>query len=164
MTESNEIWVRLADESEADCFLDMVDALADFENLEGPSLEARERLRSDGFGESRRFQPWLALLDGAPVGYAVTFQIYSTFRALPILYLEDLFVTPEAREKGVATAIMRFLAGEAIRQGCAAMQWAVLDWNERAIAFYERMGATQISEWFSYRLGRPELEKVAGRT
>jgi GNAT superfamily N-acetyltransferase len=148
-----DVTVRRAAAADADVFLALVDALADYEKLDRPTPAARERLAADGLGERPRFRAFLAELDGRPVAYAITFPTYSSFLALPTLYLEDLFVLPEARATAWA-AIFRELAAEAVRRGCGRMEWAVLDWNRLAIDFYERLGARRLSEWYGYRLTR----------
>lgn len=155
------IVVREAELADTDAFLTLVDALADYEKLDRPTPEARERLLRDGFGEPKRFRPYIAELDGEPAGYAITFHTYSSFLALPTLYLEDLFVVPDARSRGVGKAMFRFLAGEAIREGCGRMEWVVLDWNQLAIDFYERLEARRLSEWYAYRLTREQLRGIA---
>ncbi len=156
------IRVRPAVAADAEVFLSLVDALADYEKLARPTAEARERLLRDGFGPAPRFHPYLAELEGQPVGYAITFETYSSFLALPTLYLEDLFVLPEARGRGVGRAFFRLLAAEAVRRGCGRIEWAVLDWNQLAIDFYERLGARRMSEWYSYRLTAEQLRELAG--
>jgi GNAT superfamily N-acetyltransferase len=162
MQETMNLTIRPARSADAEVFLSLVDALADYEKLERPSPEARTRLQRDGFGAApRRFDPFLAELDGRAVGYAIVFETYSSFLALPTLYLEDLFVAPEARGHGVGHAFFRFLAGEAVRRGCGRMEWVVLDWNELAIGFYERLGARRMTEWHSYRLTADQLRELA---
>lgn len=154
--------IRPAVPADIDVFLELVDALADYEKLERPSQAARERLAVDGFGENPRFRPFLAELDGRVVGYAITFHTYSSFLALPTLFLEDLFVLPDARRNGVGSAFFRFLAAEAVRQGCGRMEWVVLDWNQLAIDFYEKLGARRLSDWYTYRLTGEELQRISG--
>ncbi len=153
--------IRPAVAADAEVFLSLVDALADYEKLERPSPEARERLLRDGFGDAPRFQPYLAELEGRPVGYAITFETYSSFLALPTFYLEDIFVLPEVRRHGVGGALFRYLVAEAVRRGCGRMEWAVLDWNQLAIDFYERLGARRMSEWYLYRLTAEQLRALA---
>lgn len=153
--------IRLASHEDAGTFLALVDALADYEKLDRPSPEARERLLRDGLGPQPRFRPFLASLDGRVVGYAITFHTYSSFLALPTFYLEDLFVLPEARGAGVGRALFSFLAAEAIRDGCGRMEWVVLDWNDLAIDFYEKLGAGRLADWYSYRLTRDQLAELA---
>lgn len=156
------VQIRPATRSDADVFLRLVDALADYERLPRPTAAARERLLRDGFGETRRFRAHLAEVDGRAIGYAITFQTYSSFLALPTLYLEDLFVLPEERRHGVGTVLFRYLAAEAVREGCGRMEWVVLDWNQLAIDFYDKLGATRLDEWSTYRLAGEQLERVAG--
>jgi len=156
-----EIVVRAATASDADTLLSLVDALADYEKLDRPTPEARERLKLDAFGPNPRIRTYIAELDGTPVAYAITFDAYSSFLALPTLYLEDIFVLPEYRRHGVGRAFFRFLAGEAVRRGCGRMEWAVLDWNQLAIDFYEKLGARRLKEWYVYRLTSEQLRKIA---
>ena len=155
------IEVRQAVPEEADVFLDLIDALADYEKLARPTPDARERLVRDGFSEPRRFVPYLARLDGQPAGYAITYFTYSSFLARPTLFLEDLFVLPDARRHGVGRRIFRHLAGEAVRQGCGRMEWVVLDWNQLAIDFYEGLGSSRMAEWYIYRLTAEQLRNLA---
>lgn len=157
------IEVREARQEESGAFLDLVDALADYEKLDRPAADARERLVVDGFGENRRFTPYLGLLDGKPVAYAITYLAYSSFLARPTLFLEDLFVLPDARRHGLGREFFRVLARRALDQGCGRMEWVVLDWNQLAIDFYEGLGSSRLSEWYTYRLTGDQLEKVAGR-
>jgi GNAT superfamily N-acetyltransferase len=136
--------------------------LAEYEKLPPPNVDAQQRLLNDAFGDRPRFEIFLAEVDGRPVAYAFVFETYSTFLAMPTLYLEDLFVLPEYRGRAVGYAIMRFLAREAYGRGCGRMEWVVLDWNRPAIDFYERMGAQHLSEWLTYRLDRDALSRLAG--
>lgn len=155
------IEVREATRDDAETFLSLIDALADYEKLTRPTADARERLLRDGFTETRRFDPYLAYLDGEAVGYAITYFTYSSFLARPTLFLEDLFVLPEARSQGVGKSIFRFLAAKAVAEECGRMEWVVLDWNELAIDFYERLGSSRLSEWYTYRLTADQLRKLA---
>lgn len=156
------IVIREARGDEAEVFLGLVEALADYEKLGRPEPAARERLIRDGFGPEPKFRPHLAELDGRVVGYAITFYTYSSFLALPTLYLEDVFVLPDARRFGVGRAFFRALARRAVEEGCGRMEWVVLDWNELAIDFYETLGARRMSDWYTYRLDRRRLEEIAG--
>lgn len=145
-------------------FLDLIDALADYEQLPRPEAAARERLTRDavpGDGGARRFEALLVEAGGAVVGYAVYFMTYSTFLARPTLYLEDIFVRPEARGMGAGKALFRACAQEAVRRECGRMEWVVLDWNTPAIEFYERRGARRLSEWHTYRLDGEALRGAA---
>ncbi len=161
MPETSAVLIRPARADDAETFLALVDALADYEKLDRPTPEARERLVRDAFGPSPRISVHLGELDGRPVGYSITLETYSSFLALPTLYLEDLFVLPEARRHGAGRAFFRFLAGEALRRGCGRMEWVVLDWNELAIDFYRKLGARHLSEWHTYRMTADQLRGVA---
>ncbi len=155
--------IRPATAADAPAFLALVDALADYEKLARPSPEARGRLLADAFGQRKRIDVFLAEDgEGRAVGYAIVLESYSSFLALPTLYLEDLFVVPEARRGGLGHAFFRFLAGEAVRRGCGRMDWVVLDWNRLAIDFYEKLGARHLAEWHTYRLTADQLREIAG--
>ncbi|HEV2149515.1 MAG TPA: GNAT family N-acetyltransferase [Longimicrobiaceae bacterium] len=156
------IRIRPASADDADAFLALVDALADYEKLDRPTPEARERLLRDAFGPEPRIRVHLAELEGRAAAYTITLDTYSSFLALPTLYLEDLFVLPETRRNGIASAFFRFHAGEAARKGYGRMEWQVLDWNQLAIDFYDRLGARRMSDWFTYRLSAEQLREIAG--
>ncbi|NUN51028.1 MAG: GNAT family N-acetyltransferase, partial [Candidatus Brocadiae bacterium] len=121
--------IGAARKSDARAFLDLVTALAHFEKLPPPDAAARRRLVRDAFGPARRYTLWVAREAGRVVAYAIFFFTYSSFLARPTLYLEDIFVHPDARGRGIATAVMRALAAEARRRGCGRFEWMVLDWN-----------------------------------
>lgn len=156
------VHIRAAAEADGETFLALVDALADYEELARPTPEARGRLLRDALGPPpRRIRAFLAEIDGRAVGYAITCETYSSFLALPTLYLEDLFVLPEARRAGVGSAFFRFLAGEAVRGGYGRMEWVVLAWNQLAIDFYEKLGAERLGGWHTYRLTSEQLRGIA---
>lgn len=154
--------VRKAQLADSDTLLALVDALADYEKLKRPDADARKRLVNDMFRERPRIEAFLAEYDGKSVGYAFVFETYSSFLALPTLYLEDLFVLPEYRSKKIGYALFRAMVAEAHRRGCGRMEWTVLDWNHLAIDFYRKLGATHMKEWHLYRLLRPDMEKILG--
>ena len=155
--------VRPARPDDAPRLLELVDALADYEKLPRPDAGARERLMQDAFGRSPRFQVLIGERDGAPAGYALFFETYSSFLARPTLYLEDLFVHPDQRKSGLGLALFRAVASEAVRRECGRMEWAVLAWNRLAIDFYERLGAAALEEWRTFRLIGEALGAVAQR-
>ena len=149
---SARITICKARRSDAQAFLALIDALADFEKLKRPSRAARARLVRDGFGKRKRFDPMLACVNGMPVGYAIIFETYSSFLARPTLFLEDLFVLQEFRGKKIGLKLFRACVAEANRRACGRMEWIVLDWNTHAIQFYKRHGAQYMKEWHMYRL------------
>ena len=155
---SNQPTIRRAERADADTLFSLITALAEFEHLPPPDEDARARLTEHGFGERPKFEAWLAEWEGVPVGYAFIFETYSTFLARPTLYLEDLFVLPEHRKKGIGRALLRFCIQTAHERGCGRMEWTCLDWNTNAQKVYEGLGAQRMTEWYLYRLTRDAME------
>jgi GNAT superfamily N-acetyltransferase len=160
MAETKGTVIRKATANDADAILMLVDALADYEKLDPPDAAAKQRLIRDYAGEKPRFDAYLAECDGQPAAYAFVFETYSSFLALPTLYLEDLFVLPAYRSRGVGYALIREMIAEAKRRGCGRMEWTVLDWNQLAIDFYERLGAQHKKEWHLYRLVHADFDRI----
>jgi GNAT superfamily N-acetyltransferase len=152
MASSHTAVIRKAVASDEPAIFALVDALADYEKLERPSAEARSRLIRDLFGSQPRIDCFLAFMDGYPCGYAIILETYSSFLAMPTLYLEDLFVLEEYRKRRVGRALFDTALAEAKRRGCGRMEWTVLDWNQLAIDFYRKLGAKHMKEWQLYRL------------
>ncbi len=152
--------VRKATEADASVILDLVDALAKYEKLQPPDSVAKGRLISDMTCARPRFDAYLCELDGRVAGYAFVLETYSSFLALPTLYLEDLFVLPEYRRKKVGYALFVAMLAEAHRRGCGRMEWTVLDWNSLAIDFYKKLGASHMNEWHLYRMVRADMERI----
>ena len=155
--------VRHARREDADTILRLVDALADYEKLHRPDEAARSRLVHDLFSERPRLECYLCDVEGKAAGYAFVFETYSSFLALPTLYLEDLFVLPEFRKKKVGYALFKAMVAEAHRRGCGRMEWTVLDWNQLAKDFYDRLGAKHMKEWQLYRLVRADMSNIVGK-
>lgn len=153
--------LRRATRRDAPALLELIEALAAFEKLTPPNARERRQLIKDGFGRRPRFEAWLAFGNGVakPVGYAVILETYSTFRASPTLYLEDIFVLPDYRRCGIGSALLRHCVQLAHDRGCARMEWTCLDWNRKAQAVYERIGARHLSEWYLYRLDRARMKR-----
>lgn len=159
----SDITIRQATRADKKSFIGLVDAHAAFEKMPPLTEEAKGRLLRDGFSDHRLYSAFLASLDGRDVGYAITYEAYSSFLARPVFYLEDIFVYEDVRGKGFGGAMFQYLVEEAVDRGCARMEWMVVDWNDNAIGFYERRGAIQLSEWHSYRLDEEQLKKLAQR-
>ena len=141
----------------------LIRGLAEYERLL-PEVEITPaKARRHGFGRRPYFETLICWRGRRPVGFALYFFTYSTFLARPSLYLEDLFVVPEARGRGAGLALLRALATIAVRRGCGRMEWAVLDWNRPAIRFYQRLGARLRKEWILTRLTGAPLRKLARR-
>lgn len=155
--------IRPATPADVALILRLVRELAEFER-EPDAVEATEDMLAVAlFGERPAAEAVIAELDGAPVGFALFFQNFSTWTGRPGIYLEDLYVTPAARGSGTGTALLRHLAGIALDRGCGRFEWAVLDWNEPAINFYRAMGAVGMDEWRVQRVAGDALVKLAGR-
>jgi GNAT superfamily N-acetyltransferase len=154
------VHVRKAESSDAPVIHMLVKALADYEKLAPPDEAAQKRLINDIFGPKPRLECYLAEDNATLVAYAFIFESYSSFLALPTLYLEDIFVLQEYRKKGAGHALFRAMVAEAHRRGCGRMEWTVLDWNTPAIDFYKRLHATHMKEWHLYRLVRTDMEKI----
>jgi GNAT superfamily N-acetyltransferase len=154
--------IRRAEQADKDTLFRLIEALADYERLDPPDAEAKGRLANDLWGPRPRVRAWIAEVDRQTAGYAFTFETYSTFLALPTLYLEDLFILPECRRSGIGRAFFQHLALEALSKGCGRMEWACLDWNELALGFYGKLGARRLDEWVAFRLTADQLEGFAG--
>ena len=155
--------VRRARPSDAGQFIGLVLELARFERLDPPSAEGRKRLVEDVF-RKKRIRLFVASERRKLVGYALYFYSYSSFEARPTLYLEDLYVLESHRKQGIGFALFRRCVDEAISQGCGRMEWAVLTWNEKALKFYEKLGARRLSDWYVYRLDQKALGRVPRTT
>lgn len=153
--------VRPLDAIDVPAFLDLIQALAEYEKLPGPDAEAQRRLIHDATSDPPRFWVLLAEKNGRAIGYAVFFEAYSTFLAKPTLYLEDIFVLEEARRCGAGRALLREVAREAVRRGCGRMEWQVLTWNTTAMDFYQRFGAVPLHEWQPYRMTEEQFSRLA---
>jgi GNAT superfamily N-acetyltransferase len=141
---------RVTDETFAD-FLSLLEELARYEHLDPPDEPAKSRLREDLLGSRPRYEAYLGRLGDQPVGFVTFCFTYSTFRARPTLYLEDIFVSEPYRNRGLGTRLFTFCKDEARARGCGRMDWMVLIWNKPSIRFYEKIGATRLG-WYTYRL------------
>jgi GNAT superfamily N-acetyltransferase len=136
--------------------------LAVYEHLEHEVVATDADVHAALFGPRPYAEVALGCLDGTPVGFALYFHNFSTFVGKPGIYLEDLFVRPEARGLGVGKRLFTWLARTALERGCARLDWAVLDWNAPSIGFYRSLGAVAQDEWTTYRLDGAALARLAG--
>ena len=135
-------------------------ALADYERLATEVDASEAGLRAALLAPDPRVFCDIAVLEGTPVGFALWFYNFSTFRGRHGIYLEDLFVIPEMRGRGVGKALLVELARRAVREGCTRVEWSVLDWNQPAIDFYRSLGAVAMDEWTVFRLTGDDLARV----
>ncbi|GAC1538483.1 MAG: GNAT family N-acetyltransferase [Myxococcales bacterium] len=144
--------------------LELIRELAAYEREPDAVVATEASLLRDGFGPAPRYRALVAEWDGTPAGFALWFFNYSTWLGKPGLYLEDLFVRPALRGKGIGKALLCELAAVAVREGCGRFQWQVLDWNEPSIGFYESLGARAMTEWRTMRVeGEAALRAMAAR-
>jgi GNAT superfamily N-acetyltransferase len=158
-----EITIRAAARGDLPRILAFIRELAVYERLEHEVVASEADLEAALFGPRPGAEVVFACLDGTPVGFALFFHSFSTFVGKPGLYLEDLYVRPEARGLGMGRRLLVWLARTALERGCARLEWSVLDWNEPSIGFYRSLGAVAQDEWTTYRLAGEALERLAGR-
>jgi GNAT superfamily N-acetyltransferase len=153
--------IREANESDVPLILQFIRDLAEYEKLAHVVMATEAHLRETLFGSSPYAEVIIAEVGGTAAGFALFFHNYSTFLAQPGIYLEDLFVKPEYRGRGYGKALLARLAQIARERKCGRVDWAVLDWNEPSIAFYESLGARRMDEWHTFRLTGPALDRLA---
>ena len=142
--------------------LSLIKGLAEYERLADEAVATEAGLRESLFGPQARAEVAIAYTGEEAVGFAVWFHSYSTFLGCAGLYLEDLFVVPQWRGRGIGRQLLAYVARVAVARGCGRMEWSVLNWNEPAIRFYRRMGARAMDEWTVYRLTGEALTHLAG--
>jgi GNAT superfamily N-acetyltransferase len=153
--------IRPAVAADVPVILDLIRGLAEYERAPNEVTCDEPRLRESLFGEKPDAEVLIASIDNQPAGFAVFFHNYSTWWGRRGIYLEDLFVKPEMRGRGIGKGLLRALARIARDRECARLEWAVLDWNQPAIDFYKSLGAVAKDEWTIFRLNRAEIEKLA---
>ncbi|MDQ3242847.1 MAG: GNAT family N-acetyltransferase [Gemmatimonadota bacterium] len=162
-SEREAIAVRMAVETDLPVILDFIERLADYERLADKCFATEDKLRATLFTQSPAAEVLIASIDKRPVGFALFFHNYSTFLAQRGVFLEDLFVAPEARGKGVGGALLSSLARIALDRDCGRIEWNVLDWNELAIGFYRSIGAVVMDDWTTFRITDTPLITLAAK-
>lgn len=152
--------LRPARPDDAGPILRMVRALAEYERAPDAVMMTESSLRQALFGQQAA-EAVIAELDGQAAGFAIWFTSFSTWTGRRGLYVEDVFVMPEARGKGIGRAMFRHVAKLAVERNCARLEWSVLDWNQPAIDFYRGLGAEPLDEWTRYRLSGAALDALA---
>ncbi len=153
--------IRSATRADVPQILAFIRALAAYERAPDAVVATEEGLLRDGFGTNPFYSCLMAEFDGQPAGFALFFYNYSTWMGRPGIYLEDLFVLPELRGRGIGRALLKAVAALALEKGCQRLQWEVLDWNTPAIDFYRAMGAEFLDEWRNVRLNGEAIRRLA---
>ncbi len=159
---ASRLTVRPATPDDVPDILAFILELAEYEKLTHEVTATESLLRATLFGERPFAETLIGCVDGAPAGFAVFLYNYSTFLALPGLYLEDLYVRPPFRKLGLGKALITEVARVAVARGCGRYEWSVLDWNAPSIRFYESLGAEMHADWRRMRISGPALEAMAG--
>jgi GNAT superfamily N-acetyltransferase len=161
MPTAPDLRIRPATRADAPLLLELIGALADYERLRGELRATAALLEAHLFGERPAAEAAIAELDGEAAGYALWFTTFSTFLARPGIWLEDLFVLPARRRRGIGRALLAHVAVVAVARGCGRLEWTALDWNEPALAFYRGIGARRLPEWELHRLDGAALAAFA---
>ena len=155
--------IRAVREDEVDLVLAFIHELAEYERLAHEVNATADHIRAALFGPRPMAEAVLGCIDGEPCGFALFFHNFSTFLGKPGLYLEDLYVRPSARGRGLGSHMLAWLAKLALERGCGRFEWAVLDWNEPALRVYRAMGARAADEWTLHRVTGEALRQLAAK-
>jgi GNAT superfamily N-acetyltransferase len=161
MTQATEVNITAATEGDVPLMLELIRGLAIYEKLEDQMIATEAVLRESLFGPAGGAEAVIARVDGNAAGFALYFHNFSTWLGRRGLYLEDLFVLPSFRGHGVGKALLVHLAGLAVSRGCGRFEWQVLDWNQSARDFYEKLGARAIPGWINYRVTGEALRRLS---
>jgi len=153
--------IRPANVNDVELILQFIHELAEYEREPQAVTASEADLLRDGFGPAPKFRVVIAEWEGRPAGFALFFRNYSTWQGRPGLYLEDVFVRPEFRGKGIGKSLLVYLAQLAVSENCGRFQWQVLDWNTPAIEFYQSLGARMMQEWLTMRVEGEALKRLA---
>ena len=156
--------IRKATPHDIPLILEFIRELAEYERMLDQAVATPEDLLRDGFSSEPKFFVEIAEWNGEPAGFALWFYNYSTFQGKPGIYLEDLYVRPQFRKKGIGKALLVHLARMAVEQGCGRYQWQVLDWNTPSIEFYEALGAKVMKEWLTMRVSGESLQRLGEKS
>ena len=153
--------IKLAEPDDTSLILSFIKELAAYENLSHEVVADEATLRQSLFGERRVAEVIIGLFEDKPVGFALYFHNFSTFLGEPGIYIEDIYIKPEMRGRGIGSIMFSYLAKLARERNCGRLEWWVLDWNQPAIDFYKKLGAAPMAEWTVNRLTDEALEKLA---
>lgn len=155
--------LRAAQREDVKTIWQLIRGLAEYEHEPQAAQATEEDLLRDGFGPQPRFHCLLADWDGVAAGFALYYYNYSTWKGRPGIFLEDLFVWPEYRKRGIGKALLLELAKIAVQENCGRYEWQVLDWNQPSIDFYESLGARRMKQWLPMRVEGEALLEMARR-
>ena len=158
---NNEFEIKPATSEDVSLILSFIKELAEYEKLLHEVVATEAILKETLFGDNAHAEVVIGYLGSKPVSFALYFHNFSTFLGYPGIYLEDLFVRPEARGMGIGQKMLAYLAQLARSRKCGRLEWRVLDWNETAIKFYKRIGAKPLDDWIVYRLTGEPLDNLA---
>lgn len=161
MTAGVQVTVRPAEQTDVELLYSLIVALAEYEKAPDQVVGTPELLDTWMFGEAPAAEALIAEVDGEPAGFALFHGTFSTWECQPGIWLEDLFVLPQHRRYGVGGRLLSELARITLDRGFTRLGWTALDWNEMALSFYRKIGATVLEEWTNHRLSGPTLEAVA---
>lgn len=163
MSDSTTVTIRPAGIEDVPLILGFIGELAEYERMAHEVAATEDDIREALFGARRYAEVVIGRCDGEDVGFALFFHNFSTFLGRPGIYLEDLYVRPSMRGRGVGKALLAHLAGLAVERRCGRLEWSVLDWNEPSIGFYKSLGAVPMDEWTVYRLSGEQLQSLASQ-
>lgn len=164
MTSDSDLILRLAQPEDCDVLFELIKGLAEYEKLTDAVTGGASQLKEHLFGSKKYAEAILAQFGGQAVGFALFFHNYSTFLTQPGIYLEDLFVLKEYRQKGIGKALITKVANIAVERNCGRLEWSVLDWNEPAKAFYRHMGADILEDWRICRVTGDGLRRFGAKS
>lgn len=160
---ASSLQIRAAQPADVPLILQLIRELAEYEKLLHEAVATEAQLQEHLFGARPKAETLIAEWEGAPVGFALFFHNFSTFVGKPGIYLEDLFVRPSARGRGIGKALLVRLAQLAVERDCGRFEWSVLDWNQPALEFYKSLGAVIKKEWLIHRVSGEALQKLAAQ-
>ncbi len=160
-TKNPDVAIRFATEEDIPLILGLIRGIAEYEKLLHEVVATDEVLRNSLFGKTKYAEVLIADYKNESVGFALFFHNFSTFLGKPGIYLEDLFVKPELRGKGIGKILLTYIGKIAIKRDCGRVEWSVLDWNEAAIKFYKNLGAQPMNGWTVFRVMGESIQKLA---
>jgi len=160
-TNNPDVTLRIAEVNDIPTIMNFIKALAEYEKLTNEVAADEEQLKKTLFGDKKFAEVIIADYKKQPAGFMLFFHNYSTFLGKPGIYLEDLFVNPDLRGKGIGKILLTHLGKIAIARDCGRIEWAVLDWNEPSIQFYKKLGAKPMDDWTVFRVTGDAIENLA---